>query len=61
MMMPNSLGQGHINAPFCTWILTRKLNIGYKFAISQYFLMKLSNYIAYDNMLMMMPNSLGQG
>ncbi len=23
--------------------------------------MKLSNYIAYDNTLMMMPNSLGQG
>jgi hypothetical protein len=62
-MMPNSLGQGHIwwsYAPFCTWISTRKINVGYNFAISQYFFMKLPNYIAYDNTLMMMPNSLGQ-
>ncbi len=66
VMMPNSFGKGHIwwsYAPFCTWILTQtvKRNVGYNFAISQYFLMKLSNYIAYDNMLMFMPNSLGQG
>jgi hypothetical protein len=37
---------------------SRKLN--YNFAISYYFFNKLSNYIAYDNTVMMMPNSLGQ-
>jgi hypothetical protein len=46
---------------FFPWILTRKLDIGYNFAISQYFLMKLLNCIAYDNMLVLRPNSLGQG
>jgi hypothetical protein len=63
LMMPNSLGQGHIwwsYAPFCTWILKRKLNIGYNFSNSQYYSMKLSNYIAYDNTPVMMPNSLGK-
>jgi hypothetical protein len=46
---------------FVHGILTQKLNIGYNFAISQDLFMKLSNYIAYDNTLVMMPNSLGQG
>jgi hypothetical protein len=64
MMMPNSLGQGHIwwsYAPFCTWILTQNLNVGCNFGISKYFFIKPSNYIAYDNMPMMMQDSLGQG
>jgi hypothetical protein len=34
---------------------------GYNFAIFKYFFMKLSNYIAYDNMPMIMPNSSDQG
>jgi hypothetical protein len=52
VMMTYSLGQGYIwwsYASFYTWILTRKLNVGYNFAIPQYFVMKLSNCIAYDN------------
>jgi hypothetical protein len=39
---------------------SQKLNIGYIFAISQYFFIKRSNYIAYENMLVMMPDSLGE-
>jgi ERCC4-related helicase len=55
--MPNSLGQCHIwsCAPFCTWIFTRKLTVGYNYAI---FLNK--NYISRDNTLVVMPSSLGQ-
>ncbi len=63
MMIPNSLGQGHIwwsYGIFCTGILTQKLNVGYNFAISKYFFIKPSIYIAYDNTPMMMLNSLGQ-
>jgi hypothetical protein len=40
---------------------SQKLNIGYNFAISSYFFIKLANYIAYDNTPVMMPKSLGQG
>jgi hypothetical protein len=40
---------------------SRKINVGYNFAISKYFFMKLSNYIPYNNMLVMVTNSLGQG
>jgi hypothetical protein len=45
---------------FCTWIFTRKPNVGYNFAISQYFFMKLPNYIAQDNTLVMMRCCSGQ-
>lgn len=38
-------------------LLSCKLNIGYNFAFSQYF--KLSNYIAFNNIDLMMPNTLG--
>ena len=37
-----------------------KLNVGYNFAISKYFFIKLLIYTAYDNMDTMMSNSLGQ-
>jgi hypothetical protein len=50
MMMPNSLGRGRIwwgYDPFCTWILTRKLNVDYNFAISQYFLRKLDDDVKF--------------
>ena len=43
----------------CSSILHK--NIGYNYAISEYFFIKLSNYVAYDNKNLMMPNSLGQG
>jgi len=45
----------------CTYVRpSRKLNLGYNFAISYYFFMKLSNYIAYDKTDMKMPNILGR-
>jgi len=40
---------------------SRKRNIAYNFAISSYFFIKLSIYIAYDNTDTMMPKTLCQG
>jgi len=41
--------------------LSRKLQVGYNFAISKYFFIKLFNYIAYDTLNTIMPNCSGQG
>ena len=40
---------------------SKNLNVGYDFAISLYFFINVSNYIAYDNMDTLMSNSSGQG
>jgi hypothetical protein len=59
MIMPNSIGQAQTLiylCPFCHWILMRNPNVGYNFAISKYFFIKLSNYISYDNTVVIMPN-----